>query len=188
MSTIVIVLLEVVTLVVTAVGLIACHRELSAIRRCLAALDEGQGRRLAMVVVSLQGLRGPLDALRAGVDGLSSERRDTVEQRSPPPPTAPGASPTSAPQAPPTSAAGPARTSTGTLMSMPAQAAPSSGSAPKVVFRAVCRLCEGSGIVRVRSGALNDCGGCAGSGYIEPLDEHTAAQASAGERRAQLPG
>ncbi|MFT3764772.1 MAG: hypothetical protein QM820_04540 [Minicystis sp.] len=277
-----ILVLHVVLVTVAAVGLAACHRELRIIRRGLGALDEGQGRRTASLVVGLQALQGPLGAIRASVEELSPNRRDTVEQRpsvTPPPskaatstglrlelpraaaedresdgetrlmaqPTAtelvaagavrpsavppqvgapdpaelaaglgrprggrsaapvrpphpppvklaetvmgmpppPGAPPQSTHRPPPPAAG---RTGSGTLMSMPAQAAPSSPNAPAVTLKAVCRLCEGSGVVRMRSGALEGCGGCNGSGHIDPAGQQPAALPGEGERRAQLPG
>jgi hypothetical protein len=58
-------ILILVKVVVTAVGLGLCHRELRSIGRGLGALDEGAGRRAAEVVAGLQGLREPLEAIRA---------------------------------------------------------------------------------------------------------------------------
>jgi hypothetical protein len=74
------------------------------------------------------------------------------------------------------------RTQTGTLLSMPAQAQPPASS-PEVALRAVCRLCEGTGVVRARSMALEGCRGCDGAGYVDPSAEPAA---HAG-REAQLP-
>ncbi|MFT3767530.1 MAG: YuiA family protein [Minicystis sp.] len=283
MSTTILAVLNLILVAVVVVGFAACHRELRIIRRGLGAIDEGHGRRTAAIVVGLQGLREPLEAIRAGVEELSPNRRDTVEQRGPLPPSAvvpaskatipaptglrldlpraseedrdsegetrlmrpptaaelaaagavrpaespdppalaaglgrprgrlapPGTTPhpppvkrdatvmglpppaSAPPQStyrPPPPGSGPVaasrRTGSGTLMSMPAQVAPSSGSAPKVALKAVCRLCEGSGVVRIRSGGLEDCRGCGGSGYIDPA----VAPSGGDEREARLPG
>jgi hypothetical protein len=47
-------------------------------------------------------------------------------------------------------------------------------------------MCEGGGVVRARSGALEGCRGCDGSGYIDPAGED--ANGAGDERKAQLPG
>lgn len=86
MSVAVLVLINVVVLVaVTAAGLGLCYRELRLVRRGLAALDEAEGRRAATIVGSVQAVREPLDAIRVGVEGRSSEpraRRDDPWPRS----------------------------------------------------------------------------------------------------------
>jgi hypothetical protein len=76
------------------------------------------------------------------------------------------------------------RTQTGTLLSMPAQAQPPA-SGPQVLLRAVCRMCEGSGIVRARSSELEGCRGCDGAGYVDPSAEPAPGVVG---RDAQLPG
>ena len=244
--------LPLLTLILIAAG--ACLRELRALREDLAAglaaldegagrrgaalvaglaaLDEGAGRRGAALAAGLAALRDPLEAVRAGLEELSPNRRETVEQRAPqplelrgpqsleprgpqPPPRPTLPEPTGLrldlPRATdddrdsdgetrlvrqPTAAelaaagarrpvSGPRRTGKGTLMSVPAQAMPPSGSAPRAGIRMVCRMCEGSGVVRMRDGALEDCRGCYGAGYVDPAD----VPAECGdEREARLPG
>lgn len=98
-----------------------------------------------------------------------------------PPPA--GAPPQSTHRPPPaTVPTPPRRTGTGTLMSMPAQSAPPSSGAS---IRPVCRMCEGSGAVRTRSGQLDDCRSCNGSGYLDPSTHPLGA---GDEREARLPG
>jgi hypothetical protein len=179
----------------------------------LGALDEGAGRRGAALVAGLAALRDPLDAVRVGLEELSPHRRATLEQRGPQPPrpTLPEPTGLRLPRAgeddrdsdgetrlvrQPTSAelaaagalrpaSGTRRTGKGLLTSVPAPGVPPSGSAPRAGIRMVCRMCEGSGVVRMRDGGLEDCGGCNGAGYVDPAD----APAEYGdEREARLPG
>jgi hypothetical protein len=178
----------------------------------LGALDEGAGRRGATLVAGLAALRDPLDAVRVGLEELSPNRRATLERGPQPPrPTLPEPTGLRLPRAgdderdsdgetrlvrQPTGAelaaagalrpgSGTRRTGKGTLTSVPAQGVPPSGSAPRAGIRMVCRMCEGSGVVRMRDGGLEDCGGCNGAGYVDPAD----APADCGdEREARLPG
>jgi hypothetical protein len=196
--------------VVTAVGLGLCHRELRIIRRGLGALDEGAGRRAAAVVSGLQSLKEPLESIRTGVEELSPQRRPTVEQRGPFSKRV-GAVPVAAaveskglrldlPRA-----AEDERDSDGetrlvrqpTLAELRAAGAVAPGvRLPAPVKRAVtppergttlkpvCRMCEGGGMMRARSGALEPCGGCNGAGYVDP----EGAVLDAEERAARVPG
>ncbi len=204
--------LAVALIAIVATASAVLLRELRALRRRLGALDEAEGRRTATLLAGLHALREPLDALRVTVHELSPEGRATVERMlSSPPSTAmpattglrldlPRASeeeresdgetrvvkqPSKAdltaagavPDAPARAVADPGRPRT-------AAPAPSSTPAP-ATLRAVCRLCAGSGVARARSGAVEDCQGCGGVGYIDP----SAAQASPGAsgRDARLP-
>lgn len=181
-------------LAAVAVGLALCHREIRALRRAIAALDEGNGRRAAAIVAGLQSLREPLEAVRAGVEELSPNRRETVEQRAP---TATAPEPTGLRLDLPR-ATDDERDSEGEtrLVRQPTAAEllaagavrPASGRrriTPRSVLGAVCRMCEGGGMVRARSSALESCSGCGGSGYIDPEDEIAP---TSDERKAQLPG
>jgi hypothetical protein len=200
MSTLVHSALELLVLTVGAMGLVGCCRELRAIRRGLGALDKGQGRRAAVVSRGLRALREPLDTICAGVEGLSLGRRDTTAQPGPPLfTTSPPPPPESAglrlnlpravdedrdsdgetrlvrqPTAAELAAAGAVR---------PARSvreAPAGGT-----LRSVCRMCDGSGSQRMQSGGLGDCGGCQGSGYLDPA---APALNGSDDRRARLPG
>ncbi|APR85641.1 Hypothetical protein A7982_10990 [Minicystis rosea] len=276
MSATLLAILNLVLIAVSVVGFLTCHRELRIIRRGMGALDEGQGRRAATLVSGLQALREPLEAIRAGVEELSPNRRDTVDQRrrfhaasvpalhalvpeptglrldlpsmadevrdsevetqvmkprasaesagvatmrstiasasnastpmlsaglsrargrhapalTPPPskrtvvglPPPANAIAQDTHRPPPESGSTTVSRRTGARVSMPV---PSSGTPPQTGFRTLCRLCEGIGTVRTRSGGLEDCRGCNGAGYIDPTG---GAGDEDEEREARLPG
>jgi len=191
MNLAVLVLLNGVLVAVVAVGLGLCHRELRVMRRCLAALDEGEGRRTAAIVAGVQAMREPLDAIRAGVEELSPNRHKTVEPRAPTgrPPT--GAE-SSGLRLDLPRAVEDERDSEGEarLVRQPtaaellaAGAVPRGGSAPPVMLKPVCGMCKGCGAVRAFDGALEPCRACKGSGYVDPDEGLLDAEA----RAAQLP-
>lgn len=204
----------VVLLAAAVAGIAACHRELRRLRRGIEALDEGGGRRAAAVMAGMEALRGPIEDLRlavaAGLEELSPNRRQTMEQRALFPP-APDPSSSRLRAAPPESAglrldlpraaeAEEDRESDGEtrLIPQPIAAellgssagarAPVSGRAPRGSPAAVCRMCEGAGVVRARSGAVDRCDGCAGTGSLDPTDERATLVNGADERSARLPG
>lgn len=172
--------LNALLVVIAALGFAVCYRELRVLRRGLGALDEGAGRRTASIVVGLHALKEPLEAIRGGVEELSPNRRDTVEQRGP-------AAKTDRPAA---GAAGlrvdvpkvgeEDRDSDGETRMMSAPSAET--------LKAPCRLCGGGGMVRARGGALETCGGCGGSGYIDPEGGRELGGGGVDERAARLPG
>jgi len=193
-------LLSGVLVAVVAIGLGLCHRELRAMRRGLAAIDEGEGRRAAAIIGSVQAMREPLDAIRAGVEELSPNRRATVEPSTPTskPPTGAESSGLrlDLPRAvdderdsevetrlvrQPTAAE---LRAAGALPRGRAAADSASGSAPPVTLKPVCGMCKGSGAVRAFDGALEQCRACKGSGYVDPDEGLLDAEA----RAAQLPG
>jgi hypothetical protein len=169
------VVLVLVLVVAVAVVFALTRRELRALRRALSAADEAGGRRAATLLAGLRALREPLDAVRAQLDELSPDRRATMERMlsSPPAPASP------------TSPASPVESTGLRLPRASEDERESDGETRVMLLRAVCRMCEGSGVVRAGSGSLAGCGGCDGAGYVDPSAEPAPGVVG---RDAQLPG
>jgi len=197
MSFAILVLLNGVLAAVVAVGLGLCVRELRAVRRCLAALDEGEGRRAAAVVGSVQAMREPLDAIRASVDELSPTRRKTAAPSTPTGKLRASVESSGLRLDLPRAVDDERDTEDETRLvrqptaaellaagAVPRGRAAASASAPPVTLKPACRICQGSGALRAFDATLEQCRACGGSGYVDPDEELLDAEA----RAAQLPG